>query len=385
MPSQPAIRSNRSPLQTPFNEFEVLDSVEWNFPDRKRHSDLEAIHPYPAKFIPDLPGAVLDLISIEPGTAVLDPFVGSGTTLVECQKRGIHSIGIDLNPIACMIARVKTRSLPQHFDTVLENVLSIAMKTKQAAIPEIPNLDHWFERPIQNQIAKLVATIEQTPNQFRDILRLALSSILVRVSNQDSDTRYAAIQKGIVPDQVPTFFATACRRVSSALQHRGYNLTPAVVLERDTLTTTPRDFNKRVGAVITSPPYPNAYEYWLYHKYRMFWLGHDPLWVKQHEIGARAHFFKTNRHTADNFVEQMRRTFHLIDSVLVSNGYACFVVGRSKIHGQIVDNAAIIEDVASKFRFKTAYKTERVIASNRKSFNLSHASIKTETILVLAK
>ena len=117
----------------------------------------------------------------------------------------------------------------------------------------------------------------------------------------------------------------------------------------------------------------------------MFWLGHDPQAVKQREIGARAHFFKTNHHTADDFVVQMGRTFELIDAVLIPGGYACFVVGRSKIHGQIIDNAKIIEDVAANLRFKTAYKAERVIAANRKSFNLSHANIKTETVLILAR
>ena len=48
----------------------------------------------------------------------------------------------------------------------------------------------------------------------------------------------------------------------------------------------PSDIPRRVGLVITSPPYPNAYEYWLYHKYRMYWLGLDPIAVKKQEIGA---------------------------------------------------------------------------------------------------
>ena len=44
---------------------------------------------------------------------------------------------------------------------------------------------------------------------------------------------------------------------------------------------------------MTSPPYPNAYEYWLYHKYRMYWLGMDPIAVRQQEIGARPHYFRS--------------------------------------------------------------------------------------------
>jgi hypothetical protein len=198
---------------------------------------------------------------------------------VECQKRGILSVGIDLNPIACLISRVKTSKFPLNCDQALQDVLSSAAKVKNVDVPQIPNLDHWFERPIQFQLARIVRAIENVPLQFHDIFRVALSSILVRVSNQDSDTRYAAVEKNIVPEQVPTFFATACRRVVASLQQRSYHLTRSVILERDTLTVTPRDICVKVGAVITSPPYPNAYEYWLYHKYRMFWLGFDPLMV----------------------------------------------------------------------------------------------------------
>lgn len=385
MKSQIATTERSAPSGSEAPRFDALNAVKWDFPDRTRHSDLEAIHPYPAKFIPELPGTILDRLALPRGTIVLDPFVGSGTTLVECQKRGIQSVGIDLNPIACLIARVKTGKLPEHFEQELQKVLAIALQCKKAVIPAIPNLDHWFENATQAQIAKLVFAINQSAPACQEIFRLSLSSILVRISNQDSDTRYAAVKKNIIAEQIPTFFATACRRVSASMQNRNYPQTPATVLERNTLTVTAKDIKARVGAVITSPPYPNAYEYWLYHKYRMFWLGYDPLQVKEQEIGARAHFFKTNHHTADNFIGQMRSTFELIDSVLVPNGYACFVIGRSKIHGEIIDNAKIIEEVAFNFRFKTVFKAERVIAANRKSFNLSHANIKTETILVLAK
>jgi hypothetical protein len=117
----------------------------------------------------------------------------------------------------------------------------------------------------------------------------------------------------------------------------------------------------------------------------MWWLGYDPLSVKEREIGARAHFFKTKHHTSENFVKQMRGTFRLIDATLIPSGHACFVVGRSKIHGQIIDNADLIERVATEFGFQLAFRTERTIAANRKSFNLSHANIKTESVLVLTR
>lgn len=50
---------------------------------------------------------LLDRFKIQPGDWVLDPFCGSGTTLVECLKRGINAVGVDANPSSCFAARVK--------------------------------------------------------------------------------------------------------------------------------------------------------------------------------------------------------------------------------------------------------------------------------------
>ena len=140
-----------------------------------------------------------------------------------------------------------------------------------------------------------------------------------------------------------------------------------------------------VNLVITSPPYPNAYEYWLYHKYRMWWLGFDPLAVKAREIGARAHFFKRQRHTEENFWAQMRQVFQLIDQVLLPRGFACFVIGRSIIHGNVISNADTLQTLAAERRLQPVARIERVLSPHRKSFNLSHANIKTESVLVFQK
>lgn len=363
-----------------------LAAVDWSFAHRERAPAIEAIHPYPAKFIGDIPRALLEVLPIPENTVVFDPFAGSGTTLMEAQRRGIPSVGVDLNPIACLIARVKTSPAPT---ALLEKARQISLSARKNKAPhrwDIPNVDHWFKEDVQKAIAALLHEINALRRgRTHDALRLALSSILVRVSNQDSDTRYAAVEKQVTKEDVFENFVTAADKVNKALQARDWSLPPARVIEANTLALEPSSLQDRVGLVITSPPYPNAYEYWLYHKYRMWWLGFDPLAVKEQEIGARAHFFKREHHTEEHFWDQMRGTFKLIDRVLVERGYACFVIGRSKIHGRIVDNADIIQAVSAERGFAVASRFDRVISSSRKSFNLSHANIKTETVLVLQK
>ena len=275
--------------------------------------------------------------------------------------------------------------MPDGMEQAAETTIKRAYHNDSAPIPTIPNLDHWFKQPIQSALAACTVAISAADSEYRDILRLALSSIIVRVSNQDSDTRYAAVPKSVEREDVFSGFANSVRGIVAALSARDYELSPAKVIDADTLALSPFDINHRVGMVITSPPYPNAYEYWLYHKYRMWWLGLDPLAVKQREIGARAHFFKRNHHTPHHFALQMTKTFSLLSSVVISGGFVCFLIGRSKIHGQIIDNAAIIETVSTAAGFSPVFRVERSISPHRKSFNLSHAKIKTETLLVLRR
>src|SRR5258708_3999765 len=100
-------------VQQPASELSIsLDEINWDFVARPTPSPLESIHPYPAKFIGDIPRSLISIIGLPTGTVVFDPFCGSGATLVESQRLGHHAVGIDLNPIACLISRVKTRPIP---------------------------------------------------------------------------------------------------------------------------------------------------------------------------------------------------------------------------------------------------------------------------------
>jgi site-specific DNA-methyltransferase (cytosine-N4-specific) len=226
---------------------------------------------------------------------------------------------------------------------------------------------------------------EEDHPDVRDALLVALSSIIVRVSRQDGETRYAAVDNTLGEMDVRRAFSEAARSIDFALQNTWDGLfRPGAVkiLNRDILDVEPKDIGARVSLVITSPPYPNAYEYWLYHKYRMYWLGMDPIAVREREIGARPHYFKRDPQTAADFESQMRRVFKLLSGVVVPGGHACFQIGRSVIRGEHIDNAALLVRAAESNGFVQVTRMERQIPRTRKSFNPSHARIGKEDILV---
>src|SRR5271165_4146595 len=81
----------------------ILESMDWTFAKSKTTYLTHGLHPYPAKYIPQIPHALINALS-HSGDTVADIFCGSGTTLVESMLLGRHAIGIDANPLSSLHA-----------------------------------------------------------------------------------------------------------------------------------------------------------------------------------------------------------------------------------------------------------------------------------------
>ena len=367
-------------------DYNKLNSIDWSFSDFPQETPSK-LHPYPARFIECIPRTLIDILGCPKDAVVFDPFCGSGTTLYEAQKLGHDSIGVDLNPIACLISRVKTRELPSIFESTYLKISEEAKNnfSESCDVPIIPNLDHWFEKDIQIALSTLMSEISRCDEtNVREALQLALSSIIVRVSNQDSDTRYASVKKNTSVSDVYNQFVIACERINTC--KKDFNcITTSSIINKDILSVTADEIGTNIGLVITSPPYPNAYEYWLYHKYRMWWLGFDPIKVRSYEIGARPHYQKKNGQTEEDFSVQLDSLFKLFDATVLKGGHICIVIGRSIIKGKDINNADIITCLADQHEYSKITCLERNIITTRKSFNPMYGKINKENILVFRK
>lgn len=364
--------------------------VDWTFANAKTNVGIHSIHPYPARFIPHIPEHLIELFHPIVGGPVLDPFCGSGTTLVEAQGRGIASFGIDLNPIAALISRVKTDPPKREIKSIASSLVSKAERTFTQLPTDIPRLEHWFSPGSIRALSKITPLIaEILDRSVRDALKVALSRIIVRVSLQESDTRYAAVNRRVLESDVYGQFIQSAEKLDGIFQRVRADMirrwAPSGVLVKDVLSVEPNELPYKFGLVVTSPPYPNAYEYWLYHKYRMYWLGEDPIEVRDAEIGARPNYFRKNPDTPEDFRLQMSHCFDLFSKVTLPLSIVCMVIGRSIIHGNIIDNAELIRSAANENGFHLIGSAGRQIPSSRKAFNPKHGTINTETVLVFLR
>src|SRR6476660_9042942 len=93
--------------QTELTKIKHLCALDWELITAHTAYYTHGYHPYSAKYIPQIPNRLISIFS-EKNDLILDNFVGSGTTLVESKVLGRNAIGVDINPLACLISKVKT-------------------------------------------------------------------------------------------------------------------------------------------------------------------------------------------------------------------------------------------------------------------------------------
>ena len=389
------------------NELSSLEAINWDFASAKTNNLTHNLHPYPAKFIPQIPNTLIQELS-SVGETVADIFCGSGTTLLEALQLKRHAIGIDANPLATLISQAKTTPLTDsdfeelakhrsHCERLEEKIQASLTRDLfhdgspfQSAgwRPPGDDCDFWFVPHAVEELAELRQLIKQVASQAAQILCfVTFAAIIVAVSKQDSDTRYVRREKAIKPGDVVLRYMRQLNTAVRATQEMSDLIEVRFscrIFEADLLAspeTGPLDL------VVTSPPYPNAYSYHLYHRTRLMWLGYDSKQFKKIEMGSHRKYSAKgrNRATPETFRHEFERIFRWLRGRLRDRRYACFVVGDSTIDGKRVDNASLLSAAGREARFQEVARIPRTIAPTRKAFNPSLGNIKTENILILQK
>ena len=237
---------------------------------------------YPCKFIPEIPRwAIRSFINPNDEARILDPFAGSGTTLLEASLAGISSMGTEIDDVAKLIIKVKTTKLNNNqINQVLEvtNELVNRLERKkynntEVILPEINNLNHWFSKESLYDLGHIYYSICQIDdNDVSDFLRICMASIVKRVSNADDISPKPYVSNKIIKNPPPvakTYSDIVCRYIDGMKELSGIDLAPVVVAGNATnIEATDNEFD----LAITSPPYINAFDYVRTLRLENLWL-----------------------------------------------------------------------------------------------------------------
>jgi len=164
----------------------------WDFTDSK-NVGIHKIASYPATMVSDMQNELIEMVlEVNSGVKnILDPFHGSGVTLVEAEQLGLEPIGMDINPMAYLITKVKLQGICK--DTIKKSIENLTDKLYSNAysykIHTFNNIDKWFRNDIINSLSKIRSVIQQESDIItKQYLWVCLIDIIRKYSNTRSST-----------------------------------------------------------------------------------------------------------------------------------------------------------------------------------------------------
>jgi len=384
----------------------ILLEGEVNFHGTDSGYASHDLHAFAAKFPPQLPRAFLRGLTSH-GDVVLDPMMGSGTTVVEALLEGRQGIGLDIDPLALHLSRVKTTrvdlaSLQNTGKRVIARakiLLSAGRIIEEHLTRRFDErtqafIKYWFLPTTQRELMALVVAIEDiTDRPVRSFLELTFSSMIVTKSGGVSLARDLAhsrphLDKTKIPKSALEQFSLRLRKNLVSIAQLKSNGTMAVPLAGDARCMPIA--SGVIDLVVTSPPYANAIDYMRAHKFSLVWLGGSIAnlsklragYIGSEHIGHAPDAALPERpegiirqlaerdasRTAilRKYFVEMKSVLAEIHRVLRSNAAAIFLVGTSFMRGMDVQTHLCLADIAASLGFDVVGVVQRMLDRNKR-------------------
>lgn len=312
---------------------------------RSAESDTRAhvhgFHAYPARLHPRTAQELIVGLS-RGGETVLDPFCGSGTVLVESVIVKRNALGTDLNPLATLLAQTKCAGLsPRNQETLLELAAEVKAFADERRLAKAgptrkygPVERDLFDIHVLLELDSLRAAIEKTPKgPLQQNLQLILSSLLVKLSRQSSDTVERTAPRRIAAGYPSKLFhMRALEWLRQVQEYEG--LAPMPRAKFRTYTADARELKPvadgSVDLIVTSPPYPGVYDYYAHHAVRLRWMNLKAAELERKELGSK----RTLVNQTDGIAvwrSDWKAVLAQFERVLRSGGHACIVMADSAV------------------------------------------------------
>jgi DNA methylase len=334
----------------------ALSWSERDLPERERTRHVHRLHPYLGKFIPQLVDVLLERY-VPTGGRVLDPFSGSGTTLVQALESGYDATGVDIAAFNALLARVKTR--PYNLDALRRDLL-FAHEAADAFVPRgrypagtPPYVRAWYAPAAAEELLHYRSLVEQVGHP--DVLRV----VLARSARSARRTTHFDLDFPRAP-QADEYWCHKHRRICKPVGEARrfllrYTLDTleriesfaavradgrvAEVVHGDARAT---DLRPPYDGVITSPPYTGLIDYHEQHRYAYELLDLDER--RDAELGRPAR--GTSRAAIAEYVEGIAAVLRNLRPLLAAGAPVCIVVNdRRSLYPEILRRAGLrLED-----------------------------------------
>ena len=393
------------------NNFSSIDlDYSWSFSDKTIKDTAYITHnyyTYPAKFIPQLVSRLINTYTKEK-EIVVDPFMGSGTTIVESMVNKRYACGVDINEIAYLISKVKTTPLDiellkKEYLKLEEKLTNYSIFTEKDIlikskniVPDNDRIDYWFKPKQKEELSLIFYSIFEIENiDIRDFYLVAFGQILKTAS--------IWLQKSIKPtrdmkkkehDSYNLFLAQAKRMIK---RHEIYNS----MLDKDFFDNIDKYRKIKCGDsryipledgeanfIVTSPPYVTSYEYADLHQLPSLWFGYlntlpefrekfigssyknrddiDKIDLKSNIVIETIQRFEKNKkkiREIKNYYADMLESFIEMKRVLKDKGKAAIVIGNTQFKNVDILNAEIFCEQMINIGFKVFDIIHREIPS----------------------
>jgi hypothetical protein len=383
--------------QTELAKIKNLYALDWELEDADTRYYTHGYHRYSSKYIPQIPYRLISKFS-KKNDLVLDNFMGSGTTLVESKVLGRNAIGIDVNPLACLISKVKTTTIQK--STLLDiskilillkediinlrgNTVLFSHREKRSTIDNSmsktpllhPNISKWYHQNVIYELLAIKSRIDTVENKdVKDFLLVSFSSILRSVSNATSGFGNLMINKQAPPKaRIYEKFVIAVKDMlknMSEFNKAATNSNIRIVNHDSRRLEFIND--ETIDFICTHPPYMAAVPYAEYQKLSLWWLGFSQYELEKRLIGGR----RSRADTPDRFFHDINMALMEMKRILRKKKYCCIIIGNPVYNGKIWKLNDFIRKDASDIGFILLTEI------NRGKYRSTMGKIKEEFILI---
>ncbi|MEO6775645.1 MAG: hypothetical protein ABI467_21975 [Kofleriaceae bacterium] len=314
-------------------------------------------HSYPARLHPATARVLVELVAdgAKRTQPFLDPFCGSGTTLVEARANGLATIGSDLNPLAALVARAKTWTAPPRRRTTLREAghsiagaaLAAGKAARRASSDPAPlrkpkgfdpnsrdrRLAAWFAPHVRRELEDLAARIDELAAhdaELGGVLLACLSAVLYKVSSRTSDTDATWTERRVGRGQPSRLFAQRVDLLVAGLTDLAKVHAPLPQIHeldiRRLETIIP---DGTACGIVTSPPYAGTYDYAEHQRLRFDFLGLRHREFDDGELGSRRSFEQDPPTARDAWKKALVGFVAKISAALAPGRRAALVIGDS--------------------------------------------------------